>query len=96
LDHDNLDDDCEENDGQESAVSEDTRENVDLALEQFSSIDLIENLHENEHLEDEGIVKSLLSGNIVQILMAPWINFIGSSLDGSIKGNSFIVAFICV
>jgi hypothetical protein len=71
LDHDNLDDDCEENDGQESAVSEDTREDVDLSLEQFSSINLVEDLHENEHLEDESIVQSLLSRNIVQFFVAP-------------------------
>jgi len=50
LDHDDLHDPREEPDGQEVSVMEDAREHVDLPVD-FARVDLIEELHRNEHAE---------------------------------------------
>lgn len=57
--HEHLDDDGEDSDVDEKWVSEHATEDVQFLFE-LSSIELVENLHENESLEDVGEVDELL------------------------------------
>lgn len=55
-----LDHECEDDDRDEKWVSEDTFKDVKLIFLEFSGVQLIEQLHEDESLEDMGVVKKLL------------------------------------
>lgn len=51
---------CQERDENEQPISENAREDVEFSELDESGIELIEELHENEDLEDHGVMQQLL------------------------------------
>jgi len=61
LDHQDLDTNCGEDNREEEEVVEEAGEDVELFLAEFSCVDLVEDLDEDEGMEDQGIVSKLVS-----------------------------------
>lgn len=76
LDENHLDNESEDNNTDELGISHDTGEDVEFSFLDLTSVDLVEELHEDEGLEDHGVVKELL-GWIATLLFA-WVSFLGS------------------
>jgi len=58
--HGHLNNYCEYGDAQEQWISEDSSKDVELSLFEQSCVELIEHLHEDKSLEDEGKQESFL------------------------------------
>lgn len=84
LDEDHLDADCQKEDDNEPRVVEEVLEYVILVLSKLPRIDQVENLHENKDLENNRVVKHLLS---VLVLLS----FVGR--DYCLWSKSFIFRF---
>ena len=61
LNEDTLDDDGKNEDDNEPYVVEEVSEHIDLIISDLSRVNEVENLHENKDLEDNGVVKHLLT-----------------------------------
>lgn len=61
LDHEVLNDKGEDGDAKEPSVVADVGEDVELPLSKLTSVELVEELHEHEGLEDDGVELALLS-----------------------------------
>ena len=66
LHHGHLDDDGEDGDVDEQHVVENAAEHIDFSELKLSGVDLIEDLHEHESLEDVGVMDDLLG--VVSVL----------------------------
>ena len=57
-----LHDNCDGDDDKEHGVVEEVCEHIELLVPDLPTVDLVENLHEYERVEDEGIVEACLRG----------------------------------
>lgn len=60
FDHGQLDDNGGNDDNDEKLVVEEVLKNVVLVVLQLSGVDLVEDLKQNEHVEEDGVVLSCL------------------------------------
>lgn len=60
LDHGQLDDDGGNDDDQEELVVEEVLKDVVLVVLQLSGVDLVEDLKQHEHVEEDGVMLSCL------------------------------------
>lgn len=72
----NLDNNGEDDNSEEESVVEEASEDVVVIGSQFTRVNLVEDLHKHEGVEDDGVVASLISG-LVQV---------SSNIEGSVSG----------